>query len=63
MALHRHNGSAIMDQYQKRLDWLKRQLVEVASFIERDTQLLSESPDSRSLQVAHRSWQDHHKEL
>lgn len=52
-----------MDQYQKRLDWLKRQLVEVASFIERDTQLLSESPDSRSLQVAHRSWQDHHKEL
>lgn len=52
-----------MDQYQKRLDWLERQLAEVAAFIERDTQLLSESPDSRSLQVALRSWQDHHKEL
>lgn len=49
-----------MDQYQKRLEL---QLAEVAAFIERDTKLLSESPDSLSLQVALRSWQDHHKEL
>jgi len=52
-----------MDQYQKRNDWLERQLAEVAAFIERDTRLLSETPDSRSLQVALRSWQDHHREL
>lgn len=52
-----------MDQYQKRLAWLERQLAEVASFIERDTKLLSEAPGRRSLQVALTSWQDHHREL
>lgn len=52
-----------MADKSRRMDWIERQLAQVAGFIERDSRLLNESPASRSLELSLSSWRQHHEEL
>lgn len=52
-----------MTEVDRLIDWLQRQLAQVADFIERDTVRLKETPDSHSVQLSINSWRQHHGEL
>lgn len=51
-----------MQTEQQRIDWLKRQLVQVEEFLQHGKERLALTPDNKAMQVTQQSWERLHAE-
>lgn len=52
-----------MTEQANRIDWLERQLAQVKTFIDRDSDLLKQHPDDFAVELSLGSWKSHQEEL